>query len=1631
MFQSLALIRRGNRIGVAAATRRALQALAFAFAALVAAPAFATPFVVAEGATDLGDANAGDCSCADTNGKCSLRAAIEEANACPNGPHTITFTALTVNVINGNLPAFTAPVIVTGPAAINGQGGVNKQGCLSFSDAQTANFAEGATNSQVSLLDISNCNGDAISANGHGYKFLGNSLHDNTGAGISLSSSRTYGNFVDSAALDSIFQNFPAFPVTGTDVNNFAQQLATVLVTLNPSTISGNVIFDNGGDGVWLFSENLGAVFVSGNFIGTDPTGDIAAGNTGAGVRLSGFTFGNMIGPDNVIADNADGIRDESPKVYLPNFIMGNRIGLPSISDNVHIGNHGSGIVTSTQPDDSLTNKNPTGLSLVIGPLNFISDNQGAPNSNDPDFLTTDGAGVYITGTSKGVKVIGNTIGMAEIPAGTPLQTTAFGNYADGVIITSTGNTVQDNVIAGNRRHGVVVQGNSTASNHLLGNSIGVYPEFANDLTLGNGFDGVHIDAASSTDIGGPNGGDGNTIAANGRNGIALRHGAAGNGWSNAAQRNLIFGNAVGNPNAQPVALPPGSGVGIDLDHVENAADGPHDEFIGSAYANLDQAPPVICTGAGGDPAACAGYTAASAASGTTTLDWTVKTHGPADFRADFYRIDSADDNTATTMTFLGEQNFSTDAGGLPTGAGCSAGRCTSTLMMDASGKYVLMTVTDVTALTNVPPNTGDWKDQLICFIGDLGVILDACPVNDTSEFSNTAGVPLNSNAALSNLAISDGTLTPAFASNTLDYTDSVPNGTTSVTVTPTTADTSASVTVNGNTVTSGQASGAISLNVGDNVITVVVTAQDLTTTQTYTITVNRAGLLSNNADLSALAISAGTLSPSFAANQLDYTDAVPNATTSVTVTPTTADGNASVTVNGNTVTSGQASGAINLNVGDNVITIVVTAEDNTTTKTYTVTVNRAGAASNNADLSALAISAGTLSPSFASNTLDYTDAVSNATTSVTVTPTTADANATVTVNGSTVASGQASGAINLAVGDNAITVVVTAQDLTTTKTYTVTVNRAGALGNNADLSALAISAGTLTPAFASGTLAYTDSVGNGTASVTVTPTTADGNATVTVDGNAVTSGQASGAINLNVGDNVINVVVTAQDLTTTKTYTITVNRAGALSNDASLADLAISAGTLTPVFASATLDYTDPVSNATTSVTVTPTTTNGNATVTVNGNAVTSGQASGAINLAVGSNVITIIVTAQDATTTRTYTIDVNRAGALSNNASLAALTISAGTLTPAFASGTLGYTDAVSNATTSVTVTPTTADANATLTINGNAATSGIASGAIALNVGANPITIIVTAQDGTTTHTYTITVTRAASSNASLSGLAISAGALTPAFAGATLDYTAVVSNATTSLTVTPTTADATATVTFNGNAVTSGSPSGAINLAVGDNVVTVVVTAQDGTTTTTYTITVTRAAAVQTQVAGTSFTGTGTITATISGGGAGCGFGSYAFVGPPVAAPAGVNFPDGLFQFTATGCTGTVTVTAVFPTAFVAGEKYWKYGPTPGPVAAHWYTLGAANSVSLVGNTATFTITDGGLGDDDLSANNSITDAGGPAPPVQGGNGNGNVTPLPILSAPMLALLAALLALLGAATRGSLRVRRQRD
>lgn len=125
----------------------------------------------------------------------------------------------------------------------------------------------------------------------------------------------------------------------------------------------------------------------------------------------------------------------------------------------------------------------------------------------------------------------------------------------------------------------------------------------------------------------------------------------------------------------------------------------------------------------------------------------------------------------------------------------------------------------------------------------------------------------------------------------------------------------------------------------------------------------------SNNANLAALGFSAGTISPTFSAGTTSYTASVAANVANVVVTPVTDDPAATVTVNGVAVAYGDSSDPITLNTGTNAITVVVTASDGSTTKTYTNTITKAAAitlkgvfaANNGSDFNSGVVAAGDL----------------------------------------------------------------------------------------------------------------------------------------------------------------------------------------------------------------------------------------------------------------------------------------------------------------------------------------------------------------------------------------------------------------------------------------------------------------------------------------------------------------------------------------------------------------------------------------------------------------------------------------------------------------------------------------------
>ncbi len=117
--------------------------------------------------------------------------------------------------------------------------------------------------------------------------------------------------------------------------------------------------------------------------------------------------------------------------------------------------------------------------------------------------------------------------------------------------------------------------------------------------------------------------------------------------------------------------------------------------------------------------------------------------------------------------------------------------------------------------------------------------------INGTEPTASPATAELSPDATLSALELTDPdgavvALTPAFASDTIEYTASVANDVESVTVTAARNHLGASVSVQTATGTVTAEAATAELEVGENPITVTVTSEDANTTRTYALTVTR-----------------------------------------------------------------------------------------------------------------------------------------------------------------------------------------------------------------------------------------------------------------------------------------------------------------------------------------------------------------------------------------------------------------------------------------------------------------------------------------------------------------------------------------------------------------------------------------------------------------------------------------------------------------------------------------------------------------------------------------------------------------------------------------------------------------------
>ena len=299
--------------------------------------------------------------------------------------------------------------------------------------------------------------------------------------------------------------------------------LQGMVLTAGPSTVRGLVI-NHFATGILLMSGNN---TIEGNFIGTDPSGAVAAGNN-EGVTIDGSSDNRIGGalPEqmNIISGNGSGIRSLYPATN--NSIVGNLIGVDR-SGIAALGN-GTGIW--------IVGGDNTIGGLTAAERNVISGSTDLEN----------GFGIEIQGlwnTPQEGAVLGNFIGTDATGM------LALGNLSGGVHLHNTFHcTVTGNKISGNTGDGILTEvGNG---NVIQGNFIGM------DVTgygpLGNGRAGLTLDGEYYSLIGGATSAERNIISANGAAGI----GTGGPGWGNQIQ-----GNYIGTDSGGLVAHANGTGI--------------------------------------------------------------------------------------------------------------------------------------------------------------------------------------------------------------------------------------------------------------------------------------------------------------------------------------------------------------------------------------------------------------------------------------------------------------------------------------------------------------------------------------------------------------------------------------------------------------------------------------------------------------------------------------------------------------------------------------------------------------------------------------------------------------------------------------------------------------------------------------------------------------------------------------------------------------------------------------------------------------------------------------------------------------------------------------------------------------
>ncbi len=183
-----------------------------------------------------------------------------------------------------------------------------------------------------------------------------------------------------------------------------------------------------------------------------------------------------------------------------------------------------------------------------------------------------------------------------------------------------------------------------------------------------------------------------------------------------------------------------------------------------------------------------------------------------------------------------------------------------------------------------------------------------------------------------------------------------------------------------------------------------------------------------------------------------------------------------------------------------------------------------------NANLAILRLNYPGISPEFNKNIKEYYLVVDNTVQNLEVVALAENNEAIVTISGNE----------NLQMGKNTINIIVESKDKTKTENYKIYVTKTNNIElANANLETLAIREGTLTPEFNAKATNYNVEVANSVDKIQILAIPQSENSLVKINGNSVINAN----MEINVGDNRLEVVVVAQDGITIKKYEVNVHR--------------------------------------------------------------------------------------------------------------------------------------------------------------------------------------------------------------------------------------------------------------------------------------------------------------------------------------------------------------------------------------------------------------------------------------------------------------------------------------------------------